>query len=303
MPDFNAEAIARCAALWNGWAPRPFSLTPGILSAQTLGSTLFEPRASWLDEAGFVACKWSPHGRLFDGPEHRTLHVTAFAGPPLLSEALDRARKLGASKLRIGADHDHVMPGIPLGPEGGIDLEPLGFEKTGGFACDLERDLAGYEPYPGCLEALETQGFQVRPSTPEDETALDAFLKETFPGRWRHDVMRKFRLGEARQIDVLVKDGEVFGFSATQNATTRHLLGGAVWSPSLGENWASLGPIGVSGKVRGLKLGGALLGASLLRLSQQGARQTIIDWTTLVDFYGMHGFKVTREYQGWQKLV
>jgi predicted N-acetyltransferase YhbS len=278
-------------------------LTPEILAAQTLGSTLFEPRASWQDEQGFVACKWSPHGRLFDGPEPKTLHVTAFAGPARLSEAASRAATLGADKLRIGADHNHVMPGIPLSQEGGLDLAPYGFERTGGYACDLERDLAGYEPYPGCLEALEAQGFRVRPSGPEDEMALDEFLAESFPGRWRFDVMRKFRQAEERQIDILVKDGGVFGFSSTQNASTQHLLGGAVWSPSLGGNWASLGPIGVSSKVRGLKLGGALLGASLLRLSQEGARQTIIDWTTLVDFYGMHGFLVTREYQGWQKLL
>jgi hypothetical protein len=34
----------------------------------------------------------------------------------------------------------------------------------------------------------------------------------------------------------------------------------------------------------------------LEHLRDHGARRTIIDWTGLVDFYGKHGFEVTRTY-------
>jgi len=65
----------------------------------------------------------------------------------------------------------------------------------------------------------------------------------------------------------------------------------------LGENWGSLGPIGVSAGLRGRGSGHALLGQALSHLRDLGARRTIIDWTGLVDFYGRHGFEVTRRYQ------
>ena len=74
-------------------------------------------------------------------------------------------------------------------------------------------------------------------------------------------------------------------------------IGGAVWRLSLGEKWGSLGPIGVATQERGRGLGHALLGSALINLKQRGVRQCIIDWTTLDDFYGKHGFEVSRRYK------
>jgi predicted N-acetyltransferase YhbS len=49
--------------------------------------------------------------------------------------------------------------------------------------------------------------------------------------------------------------------------------------------------------VRGEGWGGALLSAGLLELKARGTNQCIIDWTTLGEFYGKHGFEKSRLYR------
>ena len=110
--------------------------------------------------------------------------------------------------------------------------------------------------------------------------------------------MRKAALdNEPGSIDLLWLGSTIQGFAMTQVAGCQRPVSGACWSESLGENWGALGPIGISSDVRGKGLGDALLGLSLQRLKAEGARQTIIDWTTLDAFYGNHGFEVTRRYE------
>jgi GNAT superfamily N-acetyltransferase len=261
-----------------------------------------------------VAAKWSGHGRLYPGPFPQRLHITLITDPELLQPVVEAARSLGAESLAFGMDQDHLFPGLPqisAPPEGpgwelGTALEAkmteLGFVKGSDTVVDIERDLDGYEPYPGCLEPIAAEGMEVRTALPQDEQAMEAFFVETFPGRWRHDVMAKFRRGEGSEIDLLVQGSDVLGFSCTQSPRSQLPMGGAVWKASLAHThprWGALGPIGISSRVRGKGLGGAILGASLQRMSREGARQTIIDWTSLVAFYGMHGFKVSRRYQYW----
>ena len=108
--------------------------------------------------------------------------------------------------------------------------------------------------------------------------------------------MEKFS-EEPHRVYVLELDGAVEGFAMTQLAGDMHRRAGAVWSHDLGEMWGALGPIGVSKGLRGRGHGDGLLAAALCGLRDEGARQTIIDWTTLVDFYGKHGFRKSREYE------
>lgn len=292
-------------ANWNGFMPSAFAVDEGVLARQVFDPVLHVPEASFEWGAGFVAVKRTPHGRLYDGPTPNGFTITALTSPELLGKAIEQIRVMGGDVVYFGTDSDHLLPGLPQVPgwEGQATLEAAlavhGFRPGQGFSVDLERDLAGYTPPSGCLEAMDEAGCIVRTAKPEDEDSLDQFFIETFPNRWRHDVMRKFRSGEGRQIDVLIRDGVVVGFSMTQDESSIHPVGGAVWKRSLGPSWASLGPIGISASVRGLGLGAGILGASLKRLADAGARQTIIDWTTLVSFYGAHGFEPSRTYRHW----
>jgi predicted N-acetyltransferase YhbS len=57
----------------------------------------------------------------------------------------------------------------------------------------------------------------------------------------------------------------------------------------------------VSDRLRGEGLGRKLMHASLYELAQTGARECVIDWTTLVDFYARFGFQPFRSYRRARK--
>ena len=156
---------------------------------------------------------------------------------------------------------------------------------------DLERDLNGYQPTP--FDRAEFRYLRAN-----DLPALTEFFEREFPHRWRYDVIRKFSLEEpGSSVFGMFVNGNLEGFALLQQAGCVCPIGGAVWHRSLGPNWGSLGPIGISEKIRGQGLGGALLDHALGQLAQDGAAQTIIDWTNLIDFYGKYGFEVTRTYR------
>jgi predicted N-acetyltransferase YhbS len=65
--------------------------------------------------------------------------------------------------------------------------------------------------------------------------------------------------------------------------------------------WGQMGAIGVSADCRGSGYGAALLDGGLRTLRERGVDGCVIDWTTIVDFYGKFGFKLYREYLTWGK--
>ncbi len=303
MRSLGALDPAFCAADWNAKHPAPWRLSQADFEAQ-LADPLLIPQFTGISEEGFVIGKLSPQGRLFAGDQTQTLILNSITDPSLLKEIQQAALQAGFVRITIGSDESHLTPGIikedfHLANRLRETAAELGWTKGETLQTDLQRDLRDYVLPEFCDEAVQAASAKARPAGADDESALEAFLTQTFPGRWTYDVMKKFRSGEAHQIDLLIWQEEVVGFSMTQNPASKNPIGGARWRLDLGENWGSLGPIGVSEKVRGRRLGHALLGLSLQRLSQEGARQTIIDWTTLIDFYGVHGFKPARVYEIW----
>lgn len=214
-----------------------------------------------------------------------------------LEEVPKMARSLGWSKVAFGSDPDHLLPGVPAQVSNlRSALERVGFKETG--ACfDLVRDLSDYSIPSECLTVLSDSGAAVRPCDVSDIPGLDDFFQREFPGRWRHDVMRKITVDrEPGQVFLLTVEDQIEGFAMTQQEGCVRPVAGAVWREGLGRDWGALGPIGVSRSVRGRGLGNALLASSLSHLQKRGARRTVIDWTTLGDFYGAHGFIVTKRY-------
>ncbi len=293
-----------CLNSWNSSHSNKWRLSQSDFEAQ-LKDELLVPEFCGQSDSGFVIAKRSPQGKLFSGVENNALLISSLTDPSLLSGLKSAAAEAGFDRLVFGTDEGHLLPGL-ISEEGwelgGFLRQAMlssGWRKSGNLQVDVERDLSDYQLPEFCQAALAESGAEIRPGSEEDEGALESFLSQTFPGRWTYDVMTKFKSGEAHQIDLLFWQGEAAGFSYTQNESSTNPIGGARWRLDLGENWASLGPIGVSEKVRGRRLGHALLGSSLNRLAQHGARRTIIDWTTLVDFYGVHGFQVNRTYESW----
>jgi GNAT superfamily N-acetyltransferase len=300
--DFRAADFKALAELWNRFYPEKYALDADLLKQNTVNSPLFDWGASSIlmrddEPTAFAAIKKSA-ARLYKGPDEDEAHLTAIAydesadAVDILGYAKSILRNRGATRLAFGRDSRHFFPGCPdevkaicsfLTVEGFID---------GGEAVDLTRDLVNYEN-----PAKPVADGEFRRLRQEDRSSLNHFFQKNFSGRWAHDVLEKAAVdGIENTVFGLILDGQVQGFSLLQDWTHSLCIGGAVWRVGLGENWGSLGPIGISEEIRGKGFGNALLGASLEDLKARGVRRCIIDWTGLVDFYGKHGFEVTNRY-------
>jgi predicted N-acetyltransferase YhbS len=297
------EALAR---LWASFYPSRYAVDADLLRFNTAQCSVFDWGASTIFErdgevVGFAAVKKSAAPSLFRGPDQDQAHLSAiafadpFIGVDLLAGVKRILRNRGIFRLVFGQDCRHFFPGCPSDAIALKDfLTVEGFEETG-ESFDVERDLGDYSLPSKCPE-LPSE-FRIAPLERSQAPLLEAFLQREFPGRWQHDTMAK--VADEQRADFVIglfEGGLLEGFAVTQDHTHRAPIGGAVWRASLGEGWGALGPIGVSAKLRGRGLGDALLGHSLLDLKRRGARQTLIDWTTLDRYYGGHGFKITRRY-------
>lgn len=301
--DFRQADFKRLHEQWCAFYPDKYHVDVELLERNTVGCPLFDWGASAIaldgeKVIGFVTVKRSAGGfyKVVD-PDDVHINAIAFTDPDIGVDLMTYAKRVlrdrGYTRLRFGQDEHHFFPGCPS------DIRTLcsfllveGFESDG-VVHDLEANLANYKN-----PARAVKGVELRPLKSKEHSGLVRFFDSTFPGRWKFDVMEKI---EAEGIDKcvfgLVKDGEIQGFALIQSREQKRPIGGAVWHESLGENWGALGPIGISTSMRGRGFGDALLGASLEALKSRGVERCIIDWTGLVDFYGRHGFEVTRTYE------
>lgn len=299
---FRTVDFERLARFWNGFYPERYRIDADLLRQKTVECPAFDWGASGVEVAdgeilGFAILKKAATS-LYDGPDKDTAHLAALAyrepefGIDLISDVKRLLRNRGVNRLTFGADANHFFPGCPTdcpAIQGFLMVE--GFEATGEVV-DLERNLKDYtNPSPS------PEGDEHRRLKEADLPALEAFLAREFPGRWRHDVMHQVQVQGPSTVFGLLRDKKVEGFALLQDSSQRVPIGGAVWRNDLGAQWGSLGPIGISKSFRGQGSGHALLGAALSDLRDRGVQQCIIDWTTLIDFYGRHGFEPTRKYR------
>lgn len=300
--SFRTVDFGRLTQFWNEFYPERYRIDEDILRANTVESSVFDWGASCVEEAdgeilGFVIVK-RPAAKLYGNVDQDAVNLSAIGycdphfGVDLLADLKRLLRNRGYTKLLFGQDSRHFFPGCPEDCPlltGFLTVE--GFEGTH-IANDLERDLLDFEntysPLPGT---------DLRVLTTEDIPSLEAFLTREFPNRWRYDVLAKVKTDGPSCVYALFIDGKVEGFALLQRGNQRLPLGGAVWKASLGENWGSMGPLGISEHLRGRGHGGALLSTALDHMRDQGVRQCIIDWTTLTDLYAKFGFEVSRRYR------
>ncbi|HVT13042.1 MAG TPA: GNAT family N-acetyltransferase [Fimbriimonadaceae bacterium] len=299
--DADWDALAR---LWADFYPERYHVDANLLRINTVESPVFDWGASAIevmdDETlGFVIVKRPATPMLWKGPNQDTYHIGAIAyrepetGVDLMTQAKRAVADRGAMQLLFGMDSRHFFPGCPEDCHNLCSfLMVEGFEKTGGHF-DLERDLGDY-----VMPVEPAAGVEYRMASESDLQSLKAFFEEEFPGRWRHDVLEKISVEGADKTCFGAFEGKrAVGFALIQDWTHRQPIGGAVWHQALGEKWGALGPIGVAESERGRGLGHSVLGMALSNLKSRGVRNCIIDWTTLEEFYGRHGFQISRRYK------
>lgn len=299
--DFRQADFEDLCEIYNRSMPARYAIDPVLLRQHTVDSPSFDWGASCIDPGkAFVAVKKSP-SNLYKGSNPDVSYICAlgYQEPTVLLDLFKEVKRClidrGVAKLSFGSDSGHLFPGCPIDCSNLRHFLLIGGFEEGSESHDLERDLSDYEiprPIP--------EGFSFRPVGQTDLPLLDEFLTREFSGRWRYDTFRKISEEADPGVIFGLFDGNTCeGFALTQFDGCETQIGGAVWKNDLGPNWCSLGPIGVSRRVRGKGCGTALLGTALSHLKAKGGRRCIIDWTGLVGFYGSHGFTVTRTYTGF----
>jgi len=215
-------------------------------------------------------------------------------GAALWDAAAAELSARGRRRVRIGADPERLLPGVPLGaPDATWRFLRARGVRPGGMEADLWIDLADpaidATPLPAGVELVD-----------DDPDAALGFVARAFAGRWVDEVGRAAAAGST--VLGLRRDGVTLGFCLAQRpadavpgpALTWTALG--PWGP-LDPHVGGLGPLGIDAAARGGGLGLALVAAAAGWLRARYLRAAVIDWTTLTAFYGRLGARAWRAYQ------
>ncbi|HEY3783185.1 MAG TPA: hypothetical protein VGL56_19065 [Fimbriimonadaceae bacterium] len=313
LVGFHHTPLDALAELWNACLPEGYKISEKQLRQNTVESPVFDWGASVVlidydaKPEGFVIVKQSA-SRLYKGPQADTAHISAIVCPnnetgvDLLSFVKNNLRNRGLYQITFGQDSRHFFAGCPMDYTTLKDLLTVEGFVAGGEYWDLQSDLKEWQPLKPAIDRIKAgpEKVKVEPVKHDQIDHLEDFLKREFPQRWRYDTMGKIKTeGRADFVYALWVNGRVEGFALTQDAAQELLIAGAVFHEGLGTDWCTLGPIGVSQGIRGRGLGDSLLAASLLGLKERGKGMCTIDWTTLKDWYGKHGFEVSRSYASY----
>lgn len=307
----NPAHWAAAAAIWNAACGPELAITPEAVRFNTRPSAggVQAGRLAWVgaaaQPAGIVLASAFPAGDpVVSPPELGWIDAIAVSprfrrhgiGAALLAWAEGWLAAQGCTGFALGGSLRPFAPGLPttLGSEGYFRSRGYDHWLPGKREWDVARRLRDYTApasvRPGMAGA-------VRPARPGEEDALLAFFGREFPGRWRFEFQEHLREG-GRISDYLILqiDQGIEGFcQLTFEDSLRPL--DRFFMHGLPRPWGQLGPIGVSQARRGGGYGAAVLHAGLCRLRDAGVDGCIIDWTSLVDFYGKFGFNPHRQYE------
>jgi GNAT superfamily N-acetyltransferase len=312
---FDPTHIPAATALWNAACGADLAISERAMRYNTLPTTgaLQEGCVALADgrPVGFVLASALPASPDVSPPEMGWIDAIAVRpdaqrrgiGSALLAWAEGWLAEQGCTRARLGGSLRPFAPGLPSD----LDSEPFfrrrGYDNRpqGETDWDVARTLADYTPRHNTQYPISNT--RIRPAKPGDESALLAFFHREFPGRWRFE-FEEFVAAGGRMADFMLlwREGEVDGFARLTLADSERPLD-RFFMHRLPQPWGQLGPIGVGRGRRGLGLGGALLDAGLCHLADLGVNGCVIDWTSLVDFYGKYGFKPYRQYEMLMKAL
>ena len=291
--------LAALAAFWNAslgashplstrslegwWAARDTdrALTFGVrLGGVLVGALLARaPRRSWTDPTvGHVSLlAVAPDAR---GQGH---------GGALWDAALAALHERGRSRVRLGADPDHLLPGVPAA----VDAATWRFFLArGAVPGALETDVLVDLRLPGAGRLPPHSTLRLVDDAPD---AALAFIGRCFPGRWADEVAGYAAAGVTL---LTLCEGSTTRAFAVAFRPEDALLGPSLhWSDALPGPAGGIGPLGVDPAVRGRGIGLRMVAEALAWQRARGARDVVLDWTTLTGFYGRLGGRVWRTYQ------
>ncbi len=297
------------AALWNAACGPELAITPAAVRFNTQPTTGGVQAGRLAQDGdrpvGFVLASAFPGGDPLVSPRE-VGWVDALAvepqfqrrgiGSALLAWAEAWLAEQGCTHFWLGGSLRPFAPGLPSTLDSAEFFRRHGYTvpPEGGRCWDVAHDLRRYAPPASVRYDLPVQ---IRPAQVGDEDALLAFFQEEFPGRWRFEFTEHLAAGGRISDYMILLTGQgVEGFAQLTFEDSLRPLD-RFFMHGLPRPWGQLGAIGVSRSRRGGGYGAALLDAGLRRLAAAEVAGCVIDWTTLVDFYGKFGFRPWRQYE------
>lgn len=310
--EIGLEALGKIIELWNKNIGVIYPMDEGLIKQNLKADSNWRKILGAYYEGelvGFVIMKqWTvASGEI--SPKNTTGYINFFIvdmnyrhqgiGSKLLKLAEEELKGCGVKKLSIGGDPFHFFPGVPM--EFKISegfLSKRGYEMSNSYndmICDISKveldKLQGLR-----LNSQDTHTVEILKDCDKEE--LFSFFERCFSGRWYGELQSFFDMGmENRDIVVIKDSSKIMGFCHIYDSKSIAIGPPIYWRGLLGENYGGLGPIGVDAEYRGKGLGLTLLYRSLEVLKSRGIRNMIIDWTDLVEFYGIFNFVPWKQYK------
>lgn len=220
-------------------------------------------------------------------------------GTKLFDIAENELKVWGVKTISIGSDTFHFFPGVPSGFKTMIKLlNNRGYvisDSQFDLICDISK--VEFNKLPK-LKLNTVKGYSIEIFDGKDKEDLYSFFRRCFPGRWYEEIVEFFNIGMKERDLVVLKDNKsIIGFSHIYDNRSSFIGPPIYWRKLLNENYGGLGPIGIDENYRKQGLGLLLLYRSLEILKQRRAEKMVIDWTDLLDFYGLFNFLPWKEYR------
>ncbi|MCP2241181.1 GNAT family N-acetyltransferase [Thermoanaerobacterium thermosaccharolyticum] len=229
-------------------------------------------------------------------------------GSTLLRICEEKLRESGVKKIELGRDTFHFFPGVPIECQNLINLvKHIGYREESiswDLICDLKN--TDIDEAINQKKIVLNNNFVIEALTEDYRESLMKFMKEEFPGRWYNDMKIFFGDGMEYRDIIIVKDndeGKVIGFSHIYDKYSKVIGPSIYWRGLMGENFGGLGPIGISKKFRNKGLGINLFYRCVKTLQNRGVEKMCIDWTDLLNFYGILNFIPWKTYIHMNKKI
>jgi GNAT superfamily N-acetyltransferase len=307
------DLLEGCVELWNRCLADSFPMRPAMLRQGLWNDPNFDAEGSQAvlegDRVVALCAVKRQQVDLGNQPAQGKGWITAIMTDPeyrgrgigsrLLEEARAHLARFWGEDVALGSDPSHFFPGIPFDCREALAWFARRGARLGGPACDLlNPEVQAFIHPPKALEAFAANpDVRFHPAAAADLAHVRAFMEAEFPGRWAWEMERHITLGgRPEDIMLAVERGRVIGFARIHGPVSTRFGPGTYWAPLFPGSHGGLGPIGVAAGVRGRGLGLALLSASIAELRDRRIDTAVIDWTVLVPFYGLVGFRPWRWY-------